>query len=187
MKPFHTLAFLLTLYLLPGQLCAQKDKQPPVFESYHKNIFAELLGSNILAGVNFDMRLKKGRMDGIGFRAGVGGVSTTVFDENNEFRVGVATFPIEFNHVVGKRRSGLVSGIGLLPIYATLNGTGTIVNNEVVWGEGFGLAGGFLTFGYRLQPVRTGFMMQFIWNPMLLRGSGFSQGWIGLGLGIGFK
>lgn len=187
MKTPTALAIFLTLFLLPGLLCAQKDKEPPVFEGHHKNIFAELLGSHILAGVNFDMRLKKGKMDGIGFRAGVGGLSTFVYDDNNEFRVGIATFPVEFNHVVGKRRSGFVSGIGLLPIYATLSGTGTITNNEVVFGEGFSLAGGFLTFGYRLQPLRTGFMMQFVWNPMLLRGSGYNQGWIGLGLGIGFK
>lgn len=30
-------------------------------------------------------------------------------------------------------------------------------------------------------------MFQFHWNPLIFRGSGFNVGWVGLGVGIGFK
>ena len=161
--------------------------EPTGFEGHHKNIYIELLGSHLLAGINFDMRLNEGQMDGIGFRAGIGGISASTIDQHNDFTLGIVTFPLEFNHVLGERRSSLITGVGLLPIYATLSGKGELSDHKYVRGEGFGLAGGFLTFGYRLQPLNRGFMMQINWNPMILRGSGFSPGWIGLGLGAGFK
>lgn len=177
---------LASLLLSPFFLRAQK-KEAPVFDKLHKNIYGELRGSHLLSGVNFDMRLKKGRMDGIGLRAGLGGASIPVEDANNDFQLGLVTFPIEFNHVVGRRRSSFVAGAGILPVYATISGQGEISDNEFVRGEGLGITGGFLTFGYRLQPLRNGFMMQLHWNPLVLRASGFSAGWFGLGMGFGFK
>ena len=156
-------------------------------DNYHKNIYLELLGSHILVGVNFDMRLNKGQQDGIGFRAGIGGFSATVIDQNTEIDIGVVTFPLEFNHLMGQRRSSFVAGVGILPVYVGGTIRGELTDNKFVRAEGFGLVGGFLTFGYRLQPLNNGFMMQFNWNPLILRGSGFNPGWIGLGLGVGFK
>ncbi|WP_026946003.1 hypothetical protein [Algoriphagus marincola] len=159
----------------------------PPFSTHQKNIYAEFLGSHLLVGVNFDMRLKKGRMDGIGFRAGIGGLSTTGFDQNTEINLGLVTFPIEFNHLVGKKRSSFVTGAGILPVYATFSSDGELTDYEFVREEGFGLVGGFFTMGYRFQPKETGLMFQFNWNPLILRGSGFHIGWLGIGLGIGFK
>ncbi|MEZ4910407.1 MAG: hypothetical protein R2774_06065 [Saprospiraceae bacterium] len=159
----------------------------PEFNSHHKNIYVEFLGSHLLAGVNYDMRLKKGRMDGVGFRAGIGGLSVTGFDQNTEITLGLVTFPLEFNHLIGKKRSSLVTGVGLLPVYATFSADGELTDYEFVQGEGFGLVGGFLTMGYRFQPKKTGVMFQINWNPLILRGSGFNAGWIGVGLGMGFK
>lgn len=187
MSQYKLFLTVILFTIISGSISAQKNREIPVFEGYHKNIFVEFLGSNLLVGVNYDMRLRKGKMDGIGFRVGVGGISVSGFDQNTELNLGIVTFPIEFNQVVGKRRSSLISGVGLLPIYATISGNGELTDYEYVQGEGFGLAGGVLTFGYRLQPLKTGFMMQFNWNPMILRGSGFNAGWIGLSMGIGFK
>lgn len=73
----------------------------PQFDSHHKNIYAEFLGSHLLVGVNYDMRLKKGSMDGIGFRVGIVGLSGTGFDKNTEITLDLVTFPLEFNHLVG--------------------------------------------------------------------------------------
>jgi len=159
----------------------------PEFDSHHKNIYVEFLGSHILAGVNFDMRLNKGRMDGIGFRAGIGGISVTDFDQNTEIKLGLVTFPLEFNHLIGKKKSSFLTGVGLLPVYATLSADGELTDYEFVRGEGFGIVGGFLTVGYRCQPKNSGFMFQINWNPLILRGSGFNAGWFGIGLGMGFK
>ena len=176
-------SLLLVVLLSFGAFNLFAQKEIPAFDSYHKNIYFEFLGSSILTGASYDMRLEKGRMDGMGFRAGVGGLSIS----DNGQSAGLVTFPLEFNYVVGKRKSSLISGVGLLPAYASLSGQGDFTENEYVEAEGFGLAGGFLTFGYRLQPRKTGFMMQVIWNPLILRKSGFNAGWFGIGLGIGFK
>ncbi|HMR43456.1 MAG TPA: hypothetical protein PKC40_06470 [Saprospiraceae bacterium] len=188
MKSLFTTITLLAFFL-PSVLTAQKKiKEAPVFNGYHKNIFVEVLGSSILAGVNFDMRLKRGRMDGIGFRAGIGGQSATGKDSNGTYRVGVVTFPLEFNVLKGKRRSAFYAGAGLLPVYVGISGNvKTDLEPWYFFGEAFGISGGYLTFGYRLQPLRQGFMMQINWNPMILRGSGFNWAWVGLGLGYGFK
>lgn len=184
MKKVFLILTVLALSLLNVNA---SEKELPIFESYHKNIYGELFGSNIVYGVNYDMRLKKGRMDGIGFRAGIGGLSASGSDYQNSASLGLVTFPLEFNHLLGKRRSSFISGVGLLPVYASLTANGEITNHELLKVEGFGLAGGFLTLGYRFQPLKTGVMFQVNWNPLILRGSGFTAGWIGLGLGIGFK
>jgi hypothetical protein len=171
--------------LLASQLFAQEDVY--TFDSFHKNIYGELFGSHIISGVNFDMRLKKGRTDGIGFRAGVGGLSVSGVDQNTTLGLGLVTFPLEFNHLVGKKRSFLVTGIGILPVYGAVNANGEITNNEYFSEEGFAIVGGFITFGYRFQPKKSGIMFQANWNPLIIRGSGFQASWIGLGLGFGFK
>lgn len=178
--------FIIGLLVLITSSAFCQD-EVPTFNSYHKNIYAEFLGSHILGGINYDMRLKKGKMDGIGFRAGVGGLRASAFAENTSVSIGIVTFPLEFNHLVGKKRSSFVSGIGLLPVYAAVNADGEITNNKFIQEEGFGLVGGFMTFGYRYQPRETGLMFQVNWNPLMIRKSGFTMGWFGLGLGIGFK
>jgi hypothetical protein len=166
---------------------AQERKTPPSFDGYHKNIYVEFFGSHILTGVNFDMRLNKGRMDGMGFRAGIGGISLDADTPDLEANIGIVTFPLEFNYLVGKRRSSFEAGVGLLPAYATVSGRGEVTDNRFVSAEGFGLAGGFLTLGYRLQPRKNGFMMNIRWNPLILRNDGFNAGWFSIGLGVGFK
>lgn len=182
----HSIIAFFVLFALPLLMTGQ-NRPTPEFDTRHKNIYLELLGSNILYGVNFDVRLQKGRMDGLGFRAGIGGFSTSLNDEDSDLTVGLVTFPLEVNHLVGKGRSSLVTGVGLLPVYATASGQGDFSNHEFVQGEGLALMGGFLTFGYRLQPRKSGLMLQVNWNPLIVRGQGFRAGWIGIGLGMGFK
>ncbi|WP_154858271.1 hypothetical protein [Cyclobacterium xiamenense] len=178
---------IIALFLALQPLAFAQDKIPQ-FDTRHKNVYAEFLGSHILAGVNYDMRLKKGVMDGIGFRAGVGGISTTTSDIDSEVSLGIVTFPLEINHLVGKKRSSFVTGAGLLPVYASFSSeAGTLDDYEYITGEGFAVVGGFLSMGYRYQPKKSGVMFQFHWNPLILRGTGFTAGWFGLGIGVGFK
>ena len=77
MKSLFTTITLLAFFL-PSVLTAQKKiKEAPVFNGYHKNIFVEVLGSSILAGVNFFFRCKKRRGGGGGFWVGKGGEKAT--------------------------------------------------------------------------------------------------------------
>ena len=180
--------FMACLLVCLSLNLAAQEKEEPLFNGYHKNIYVGLFGSNLFAGANYDMRLQKGRMDGIGFRAGIGGVNISATDEfNNQVRLGVVTFPLEVNYVVGKRRSGFVAGVGVLPMYVNFEGNGTLPDYEYfdVEVKGPGIAG-FLDIGYRLQPLNTGLMLQVNWNPLFSR-DGFGPGWVGFGIGMGFK
>lgn len=175
---------LIVLFLTFCSTVTFSQKAVPEFDSYHKNIYGEFLGSSLLFGVNYDMRLNKGRMDGIGFRAGIGGFSLSGTDQDVSARAGVVTMPLEFNHLIGKRSSSFVSGVGILPAYASARVESPETSLSF---NGVDIIGGFFTLGYRYQPKKTGVMFQVNWNPMILQGSGLNAGWIGLGLGVGFK
>lgn len=185
--------FLLFIgILVAGATFAQTEvynSTQPAFDGFHKNIFVEGLGAGLLGSVNYDMRLQRGRMDGIGFRAGIGGANLNGTDDYGEpAHIGIITVPLEFNYLVGKKRSSFLAGIGLLPIYASVQGNGTINTTgerAFIDAEGFGFAG-YLSLGYRFQPLRNGFMFQINWNPLISK-SGFSPAWLGLSIGYGFK
>ena len=169
--------------------CAVSAQRPqPIFDTYHKNIFLELGGSSILTGVHYDQRLRRGQLFGLGFRAGVGGLSVSGTTDNGEdVRFGLATFPLEVNVTTGRRRSGFVAGVGLLPAYAGASvERASGGNSTLTTAEGFGLVGGYLKLGYRLQPLRNGVFFELNYNPLVLRGSGYQQ-YVGLSLGVGFK
>lgn len=169
-------------------LTALAQRPGPVFDGFHKNIFLELGGSSVLTGVHYDQRLRRGQLHGPGFRAGIGGLSVSGVSESGEaVDFGLVTFPLEINVTTGRRRSGFVAGLGLLPAYAGATVTdATSGNATITTAEGFGLVGGYLKLGYRLQPLRNGVFFELNYNPLVLRGSGYRQ-YVGLSLGVGFK
>lgn len=178
--------------LVAGAIFAQTDNHyttEPAFDGFHKNIFVEGLGANLMVGINYDMRLQRGRMDGIGFRVGIGGGALSGTDTYGEpASFGLITMPIECNYLIGKKRSSLLTGIGILPIYASVEGNGTIEETgerAFIDANGFGF-GGYLSLGYRFQPLRNGFMFQINWNPLISK-AGFSPKWLGISIGYGFK
>jgi hypothetical protein len=179
--------FITAVFLFfATSIFAQKRKAIPEFDAYQKSITVELLGSHILHGINFDMRLKKGQMDGLGFRAGIGGISLSNTEGENSASLGLVTFPVEINHIVGKKRHGFISGVGILPVYGSIKGSGPDFDNSPIEVDGFGVVGGFATLGYRFSPLKNGFTWQINYNPLLIRGEGF-QSWVGIQVGIGFK
>lgn len=181
------ISLLILSFGLPKISIAQK-KAPPVFETRHKNVYVEALGSSILLGAHFDMRLKKGQMDGAGLRAGIGGFSVRAQTDSLRATFGAVVFPLEFNYLAGKRRSSFIAGVGLLPMYATLGASGTVDGESgVLVEDGFTFIGGFVNMGYRFQPLRNGLMLQLTLTPMILRGAGLIPLNFGLGLGFGFK
>ncbi len=148
-----------------------------------KTVFLEVLGNGIIASGNFDLRLKPGQNDGLGLRGGVGGGSFSGYDDQgNSASIGIITFPLAVNYLVGKKRSSFESGVGITPMYLTASGT---VNDDIVSGKAFGVTG-FLNAGYRYQPINNGLMFHVKWTPAF-NSSGFSSKWFGLGLGYSFK
>lgn len=179
-----TASFCMILLLSCCGLLAQAPVTPDPAGAYHKNIYLEGLGAPIVLGINFDMRFEKGRMDGAGFRAGLGGGAWLGEPGTRE---GMLIFPLEVNYLVGPGRHAFVAGAGLLPVYSWLS-YGVLKHRfDAFTGDGFGVAGGFLTVGYRYQPLGRGLMFQLHWSPLITRGSGFQPGWGGIGVGMGFK
>ena len=166
----------------------------PQFEGYQRNIFVGLLFSanlNFFLDVNYDMRLNPGRMDGIGFRVGIGGISAEGrLPRGGYVSVGIITFPIEFNHVLGKKRHSFVSGIGIVPIFLSADTHGEAVkidNKEFEFdGSVFGFGTAYLSLGYRWQPLGDGIIFQVHWNPLIGYG-GFDPLCFGVGIGASFK
>lgn len=160
------------------------------FDGYHKNIFVEGLGAGLLGSINYDMRLTKGRMDGIGFRAGIGGIYADATDPQGKIiKVGILSIPLEVNYLLGKKRSSFIAGIGVLPGYGSIKGIEdvTIVNEQVSMNvDGFDFLGAYLSLGYRFQPLRNGLMFQVNWNP-IISGGKVSPSWFGISIGYGFK
>lgn len=149
-----------------------------------KSIFVEGLGNGILVSGNFDIRLKPDQNDGLGFRAGIGGGTLNGNDTNgNPANLGIVTMPLSVNYIVGKKRSGFESGIGVTPIYATAE---VYSDDEgFVNGSGVGVSG-FLNMGYRFQPINQGIMFRANWAPAF-NSAGFSASWFGVSLGYSFK
>lgn len=172
---FLILAFLFSFTLTSS---AQESSLAP----HHKNIYLEFLGSGLAFSAHFDMRLQRGVQDGLGFRAGVGGFSETGYTDGQYGTIGIVTMPVGINYLIGERRGSFEAGAGLTLLYARAEVSGMTEWNEV---DGWGVAG-FLNMGYRLQPLKNGFMMRINWSPAITQ-NGFHAGWFGLSLGLGFK
>jgi hypothetical protein len=180
----------LTFALIVCSTFAQKENKL----TYRKSINLDLLGGGIVANLSFDMRLKKGVQDGLGFRAGIGGFSvnnTPTTDAEGNTGVGsfsLVTLPLEVNYVIGKKRSALETGVGILNFYGKSDG---IINkqntNNVVsyQAKGFDFGAIYLKLGYRFQPLTNGITFNFAYTP-LINAAGF-QHYFGLGLGFSFR
>jgi hypothetical protein len=134
-----------------------------------KSVFVEFLGNGPFISGNFDMRLKPDRNDGLGLRAGAGFINNYI------------TVPLGLNYILGKRRSGFETGIGITPIVRI--GGGQDLSGDLN-GPGFDAAG-FLNAGYRLQS-RNGFMLRANVSAAYAD-SYFLFGWPGISIGYSFK
>ena len=180
MKTYALLLIVLFNFMTFSDINAQGENPWP---TKHKNVFVEFLGNGLFISTNFDMRFKRGVQDGLGFRAGIGGVSLEASDvEGSQVRVGLVTFPLAVNYLVGKGRSSFETGLGVTVLYASAAVRGGDIDIEA---DGVG-AIGVINFGYRYQPKNNGFMFRINYSP-IFGGGGFAPGWFGIGLGFGFK
>jgi hypothetical protein len=138
---------------------------------YRKSIFGELLGNGLITSVNYDTRFKPDRNDGFGLRVGIG------------YFPSLFTLPMGINYIVGKRRSGFESGIGITPFY----------DIQSVDERKFTTVA-LLTVGYRFQPIDNGFLFRVNGSIgydkrklVFPESGGFIIPWPGLSIGYSFK
>lgn len=154
-----------------------KDSQSPIIDnSYRKSLFAELAGNAIGISTNFDMRFRPGRNDGLGFRAGIGTGLLYYSDNNRYYETQYVSMPLNLNYIVGNRRSGFETGIGGTSQFAL----GSVNDHSQAQFEGF------LTAGYRFQPLTKGLMLRANWIPTVNK-SGIDPATFGVSAGYSFK
>ncbi len=117
----------------------------------HKNIYANILGADLMVGVHYDMRFTPGRQDGPGFSAGIGGGVATIFLTSTT----VLMIPIEFNYVVGTRSNSLVIGVGIT--HMNYNSETILLPDSKISDSS---SSPLLSVSYRHQPKRNGFFFQ---------------------------
>ncbi|MCC7504644.1 MAG: hypothetical protein IT259_05070 [Saprospiraceae bacterium] len=182
-KPVYFGIFLCLIFsaqLAQAQGAATAGESPAKFR---KNIFVEGLGNGLILSANYDMRLKRGVNDGLGFRAGIGGGGLEGTASNGDYiSANFITIPVSINYLVGKRRSFFEAGLGITPIY--VNADLAVIDNEFYSGKGWGAAG-FINMGYRFQPLRNNVMFRLDWTPAITS-EGFFAGFFGVSLGYSF-
>ena len=174
--------FIVFTFLLGySRMMTAQDSLSQLSDS-KKWIYAEAGGSSVLVGISYDMRLKGHR--GLGFRAGLGGVSSFLISGTSS-EDDLLTIPMEVNYLVGDKRHFFVAGMCLLPIIAGegYRGDGTFIKIN----KGLNLAGLTTTFGYRYAPIKVGPAFQVAWTPIASFSGGFMPLWFSLGAGFSFK
>lgn len=179
MKKLSLILFLL-FFIYQNKANAQSETT----DRHNKAIFVEAFGQGLQASVNYDMRIKKGVQDGLGFRVGIGGIFTGTADADaGPEPHGVLAFPLGINYLVGENRSAFEVGLGLMPHRAATplhSPTKPKIIDENGWGTN-----GFLNIGYRFQPINNGFIFRFDWTPVFGDVGFISR--FGISAGFGFK
>ncbi len=161
----------------------EKDKS---LNKRHKNITVGINGANLTQGAHFDMRFRKNKMNGFGFKVGVGGFSLRRFLSVRVAEEGIVTAPIQLNYVLGKKRHGLELGFGALPVYAKGGNTEVAIGNQNLAIDNIDLIGGLATIGYKFQPKNTGLSFAINSNHVITESAG-TKSYLGIQIGIGFK
>ena len=178
------LKLLITFLLcIPFILSAQYESP----EKRQTSVFIEFLGNGILSSANVEIMANKGTTSGWAFRAGIGGAGVDAYTiEGERFSAGLITLPLQATYIVGERRNAFEAGFGLTPLYVNANVDGDIGNGRQTFrGRGFGTLG-FLHMGYRLKPLKNGFLLKVNWTPAISN-TGFHPSWFGLSLGYSFR
>lgn len=186
MKNSHFIFLAACAILLIAPCSFSQNTKTAIYDGYKKNIFIEGLGSSLIVGINYDMRLQRGKTDGVGFRAGIGYAPMKSYIMGVQDYNGMAlSFPIEANYLFGKRKNYVLAGVGILPIYADVKGASIFSGKYSA--KGFTYGATYLSLGYRYQPIKNGLMFQINWNPMIDTNGHFQAKWFGISIGYSLR
>jgi hypothetical protein len=138
------------------RLRTQKDEK-----SFRKSFFAESYTKPGFLAATFDMRLKKGSNNGVGFTFGAGlgnGYLSEVPTNNTSPYKQMLAIPVGINYIAGQKMHGLEVGTGVTPQIPLENVRGGSHESGTVYTG---------RIGYRFQPVREGFVGRIAWAPLL--------------------
>ena len=130
------------------------------FSQAAKSVYAELGGPGLVSA-NFDMRFNN-KEDGLGFRVGIGGFSLNTSYSGGGTRI--FTLPLGLTYLLGKDQKNYFEiGAGITPVFSS-HDYGYSSTDE------FTSTFGHLYFGYRLQPLKGGFLFRAGITPVFANG-----------------
>jgi len=165
---------------------AQDIKDSPSFDGFHKSISYQFKGFNYTRGFRYDMRLVRGKMNGIGFSVGLSDFNGTRTENNISTREKVVGIPIELNYVIGERKHGFITGLGAIPTYNKEEVIRRSFDGSDMELQGLDIVGGYVILGYRFAPLDNGFTFQLNCNPTFLKDGSYNAR-LGVSIGYAFK
>ena len=160
-------------------------------QNFSKSIYVEAGGIGLPYSFSFDTRFHKGTNTGVGGRIGVGGFA--IEDEK------MLTVPLQLNWLLGKDKNFFEIGIGATFLHYegyeyqdyTCNINGCFPSGKKYAGDfilpisSVNSFMGTLDFGYRRQPVGSGFTWKAAITPVF-NNNGFWPLFAGIGVGYKF-
>jgi len=173
----QTFTLLLSLSLCCQQGFSQRDtihlkterRTITVTDRAPQAFYGELWGKGLLFSANYDRRFSK-RLDGLGFGIGAGYIKID--------NVSLFSLPVGLNYLLGQNGKYFEVGAGATYLSASLSDfdNATQHGSTVI---------GTMTFGYRSQPVHSGFMFRAGINPIFFKNT-FVPYWPYVSFGYSF-
>lgn len=155
-----------------------KIQASPSTGKHRKVVFAELAGNGLVLSANFDMRLKRNRNDGFGIMGGIGMVPDRYFDN-------YITLPLGINYIVGQRKHGFESGLGITVLYNSSGNENFFIDLDADEPHPKLTSVEILNVGYRFQATR-GLMFR-VTNSFMYIGKGYFYPPLWPGISIGYS
>lgn len=159
MKNNLALLALTCLFLNPVALQAQEETKAT---QRSQSIYLEFAGSGCAFTANYEFRLKKDRISGLGLRVGAGGLAIDLFGTTSVFSV-----PAELNYIWGEKTR--ISGeIGFSLTYLHIRDeTISWFFDEPDWVEKEDLLVSYIPLGIRFRPKTNGLVVRLNAGPVI--------------------
>lgn len=166
------LSFLL---LSSSTFILGQTKDSLFFDGHQQNIYVGFGSSNGMIGLNYDIRFERGRMDGLGLNLGIGGgwIGGIIINHS------ISTCTVALNVAIGKERSGLVLGLGIVP---------TKVQNSVLFTEPetYSTMGAVISAEYRYRQMDKGLYFHIGFCPVMYSNRDLMRIPVSIGVGYAF-
>jgi len=182
----NPILIIAALFCICFSSFAQDKNDDPSFEGFNKNISYKFKSFTYDRGFRYDMRLNRGRMDGLGFAVGLSSFNGVNTENNISNTERVLSVPVELNYIFGKRRNGFVTGLGVLPTYNKDEVIRKSFDGSDIALRDVDIIGGYAVLGYRYTPLDNGFTFQLNLNPTILKDGSFNTR-MGVSIGYTFK
>lgn len=145
-----------------------QDKSSTAESKGASSVYGEIGGPGLFS-VNYDFRFQKSQ-SGLGMRLGLGGIGF--------LNAGVFTLPVGLNYLSGKDGHYFEAGAGA-SLFSLSDGESVFeANNSTVIG--------YLSLGYRYQPIKKGFTGRVFLSPLIVPEGGFFPFYGGISAGFKF-